>query len=63
LTVINTPMGTGASEISSVLSFGTTIIGFQISWCPIAADYGVYMRETCKLALLKALCGLFNEFR
>ena len=44
--MINTPMGTGAAETSSVLSFGTTIIGFQISWGPIAADYGVYMRET-----------------
>ena len=42
----NTPMGSGAAETSSVLSFGTTIIGFQISWGPIAADYGVYMRQT-----------------
>lgn len=42
---VNTPMGSGPSETSSVLSFGTTIIGFQISWGPIAADYGVYMRE------------------
>ena len=50
--MMNTPMGTGASEVSSVLSFGTTIIGFQISWAPIAADYGVYMRETCKYSLL-----------
>jgi purine-cytosine permease-like protein len=31
------PMGTGAAEVSSVLSFGTTIIGFQISWSTIAA--------------------------
>jgi purine-cytosine permease-like protein len=45
-------MGTGAAEVSSVLSFGTTIIGFQISWGPIAADYGVYMRETCKFSFL-----------
>ena len=42
---VNVPMGTGATEISSVLSFGTTIIGFQFAWAPIAADYGVYMRE------------------
>jgi len=45
---VNVPMGTGAAEISSVLSFGTAIIGFQISWAPIAADYAVYMRETTK---------------
>ncbi|RDW73631.1 hypothetical protein BP5796_07073 [Coleophoma crateriformis] len=44
----NVPMGSGATEISDVLSFGTTIIGFQISWAPIAADYGVYMREDRK---------------
>lgn len=29
----NVPMGSGAAEISDVLSFGTTIIGFQISKC------------------------------
>jgi purine-cytosine permease-like protein len=34
---VNVPMGTGAAETSSVLSFGTAIIGFQISWAPIAA--------------------------
>ena len=45
---LNAPMGSGPSETSSVLSFGTTIIGFQISWAPIAADYGVYMREDRK---------------
>jgi purine-cytosine permease-like protein len=45
---VNVPMGTGAAEISSVLSFGTTIIGFQFAWAAIAADYGVYMRETTK---------------
>jgi len=44
--MVNVPMGSGPTETSSVLSFGTTIIGFQISWGPIAADYGVYMRET-----------------
>ena len=42
---VNVPMGSGAAEISSVLSFGTTIIGFELAWAPIAADYGVYMRE------------------
>lgn len=46
--MVNTPMGSGPAEISSVLSFGTTIIGFQISWGPIAADYGVYMRQDSK---------------
>ncbi|RFU29520.1 hypothetical protein B7463_g6812, partial [Scytalidium lignicola] len=45
---VNVPMGSGPSETSSVLSFGTTIIGFQISWAAIAADYGVYMREDRK---------------
>jgi NCS1 nucleoside transporter family len=45
---VNAPMGTGATEISNVLSFGTSIIGFQISWAPIAADFCVYMREDRK---------------
>ena len=34
---VNVPMGSGAAEVSSVLSFGTTIISFQISWSTIAA--------------------------
>lgn len=34
---VNVPMGSGASETSSILSFGTTIISFQISWSTIAA--------------------------
>ena len=34
---VNVPMGSGATEISSVLSFGTTIISFQVSWSTIAA--------------------------
>jgi hypothetical protein len=34
---VNVPMGTGAAGTSSVLSFGTAIIGFQISWTTIAA--------------------------
>jgi len=45
---VNVPWGSGPTETSSVLSFGTAIIGFQISWAPIAADYAVYMRETTK---------------
>ncbi|KKY15545.1 putative purine-cytosine permease [Phaeomoniella chlamydospora] len=44
----NIPWGSGPSETSGILSFGTSIIGFQISWATIAADYGVYMRETLK---------------
>jgi purine-cytosine permease-like protein len=34
---VNIPMGSGPAEISSVLSFGTTIISFQISWATITA--------------------------
>lgn len=41
---VNVPMG--SADASSILSFGTTIIGFEIAWVPIAADYSVYMRET-----------------
>jgi NCS1 nucleoside transporter family len=60
--MVNTPMGTGAAETSSVLSFGTTIIGFQISWGPIAADYGVYMRETRTfLSNLRNLVGFADS--
>lgn len=39
-------MGSGSVEAAAVLSFGTAIIGFQTTWVPVAADYGVYMRET-----------------
>ncbi|KAK0884979.1 hypothetical protein LTR87_001377 [Friedmanniomyces endolithicus] len=55
------PMPTGPTEISGVLSFGTGIIGFQISWASIAADYGVYMRETHKpwKTFLYSYMGLF----
>lgn len=42
---INQPIRAGSAEASSVLSFGTAIIGFQVAWLPAAADYGVYMRE------------------
>lgn len=45
---VNVPMGSGPDELSGVLSFGTSIIGFQISWAPIAADYAVYMRSNTK---------------
>lgn len=46
--MVNVPMATGESETSGVLSFGTTIIGFQIAWSTIAADYGVYIRSDRK---------------
>ncbi|KAJ5114116.1 hypothetical protein N7456_002650 [Penicillium angulare] len=42
------PMGSGSSEASNILSFSTSIIGFQAAWAPIAADYGVYMKEETK---------------
>jgi purine-cytosine permease-like protein len=45
---VNVPMGTGASEISSVMSFGTAIWAFQVSWGGFAADFAVYMREDTK---------------
>ena len=43
---VDVPMGAGTLEVSSILSYATAIIGFQLTWAPIAADYGVYMRET-----------------
>ncbi|QGA20490.1 hypothetical protein EYB26_008194 [Talaromyces marneffei] len=45
---MNVPMGSGSLEASNILSFSTSIIGFQAAWAPIAADYGVYMREDTK---------------
>ncbi|KAK5721202.1 hypothetical protein LTR17_014762 [Elasticomyces elasticus] len=57
----NVPAPTGPTEVSGILSFGTGIIGFQISWASIAADYGVYMRETHKpwKVFLYSYMGLF----
>ena len=43
---VNTPMGTGSTEMANVLTFGTAIIGFQFAWLPIAADYCVRGFET-----------------
>jgi NCS1 nucleoside transporter family len=43
---INVPMGHGSTEASRILSFSTAIIGFEVAWATIAADYSVYMRET-----------------
>ncbi|KAF4119269.1 nucleobase:cation symporter-1, NCS1 family [Geosmithia morbida] len=43
---VNVAMPSGPLEASSVLSFGTAIIGYEIAWQVVAADYGVYMRET-----------------
>jgi purine-cytosine permease-like protein len=45
---INLPMGSGSLEAANFLSMGTAIIGYQVAWMPIAADYGVYMRENIK---------------
>lgn len=45
---VNVPMGKGPSETSGVLSFGTAIWAFQVSWGTIGADYAVYMREDRK---------------
>lgn len=45
---VNIPMGSGGIEASNVLSFGTAIIGFEVAWLPVAADYGVYMRSDTK---------------
>lgn len=39
------PMPSGPVEASNVLSFGTTIVGYQVAWLLKAADFGVYMRE------------------
>ena len=38
----NIPMGVGASEIGSVLSFSSVIFGYATGWCSYAADYTVY---------------------
>ncbi|KAJ5307014.1 hypothetical protein N7508_006029 [Penicillium antarcticum] len=43
---INVPMGHGSTESSNILSFSTAIIGFEVAWATISADYSVYMRET-----------------
>ncbi|KAF2011191.1 purine-cytosine permease, partial [Aaosphaeria arxii CBS 175.79] len=43
---INVPMGSGKAEASAVLSFGTAIIGFEVAWTPVAADYGVFIKES-----------------
>lgn len=39
---MNLPMGTGRSELGSVLSFGATVYGFATGWSSYAADYTVY---------------------
>ena len=58
---VNVPMGSGPSETSGILSFGTAIIGFQISWAPIASDYAVYLRSAIKpwKIFLYTFMGLF----
>lgn len=41
----NIAMGSGASEISGILSFGTAIWALNTSWTPVSADFSVYMPE------------------
>lgn len=47
--VVLAPMGTGAAETSDILSFGTAIIGFQISWAPVR--YSRYQWQRVLLTL------------
>jgi NCS1 nucleoside transporter family len=42
---LNLPMSTGSLEAANVFSFGTAIIGFQVAWFAVAADYGVYIES------------------
>ncbi|KAH8682585.1 purine-cytosine permease [Xylariales sp. PMI_506] len=60
---LNVPMGSGPVEASNVLSFGTAIIGFQVAWLPVGADYGVYMKDTIstKTTFGWAYAGLFSS--
>jgi purine-cytosine permease-like protein len=38
----NIPMGSGTSEVGSVLSFAASVFGFATGWTSYAADYTVY---------------------
>lgn len=60
---VNVPWGSGSLEASNILSFSTSIIGFQAAWAPIAADYGVYMREETKASVIFswAYAGLLSS--
>ncbi|KAK2592625.1 Purine-cytosine permease fcy21 [Conoideocrella luteorostrata] len=39
---VNTPMGSGKTEIGKVLSYGSTVFGFGTGYTSLAADYTVY---------------------
>lgn len=60
---LNVPMGQGPVEASNLLSFGTAIIGFEVAWLPVTADYGVYMKEkiSAKKVFGWAYAGLFSS--
>lgn len=57
---VNIPMGTGTSEVGSVLSFGATVFGFAIGWTSYAADYTVYhpVNQSKLKVFLSAYAGL-----
>ena len=38
----NIPMGSGAGEAGSILSFAASVFGFATGWCSYAADYTCY---------------------
>lgn len=42
---VNVPMGVGSSERANVFAFATVIIGYEVAWMPVVADYGVYMHS------------------
>lgn len=43
---ISKPLGSGVSEASSILSFGSACYGFATGWTSYASDYTVYMTKT-----------------
>jgi len=44
----NVKMGTGTSEVASVLSFAASIFGFGTGWAAMAADYACYQPVATK---------------
>jgi purine-cytosine permease-like protein len=44
----NVKMGTGPSEVASVLSFAASIFGFATGWSALAADYACYQPVASK---------------
>lgn len=57
------PMGSGSVERSNVFAFGVAIIGYELAWLPVAADYGVYLKDTIssRTTGLWTLVGLFSS--